>query len=58
MKIHPHKPRGSRSTDPAVYPPACTSYALRALDRVVSAATGLDEFDGRFADQLLAGDFP
>jgi hypothetical protein len=58
VAIHPHKPQGSRSTDPAAYPPACTTDALRATDGVVSAATGLDEFDARFTDQLLARDFP
>jgi hypothetical protein len=48
----------SKITGQVPYPPACTTCPLRAPDRVLSAATGLGEFDGRFADQLLAGDFP
>jgi transposase len=58
VKIHPRKPKGGRSTDPDDYPPERTTYALRAPDRVVNAATNLGRFVGLFAEQLFVGDFP
>jgi transposase len=58
VKIHPRKPKGGRSTDPADYPPERTTYALRAPDAVVRRAMDLGPFIGLFAERLLAGDFP
>lgn len=58
VKTHPHQPKGGRSTDPADYPPERTTYALRAPDRIVRAATQLGPFVGLFAARLLAGEFP
>ena len=58
VKTHPRQPKGSRSTDPADYPPERTTYALRAPDRVVREATTLGRFVGLFAERLLAGEFP
>jgi transposase len=58
VKTHPRKPQGGRSTDPADYPPERTTYALRAPERVVKAATSLGRFVGLFAEQLFVGDFP
>jgi hypothetical protein len=58
VKVHARQTKGRRSTDPADYPPERTAYALRAPDRVVRQAARLGPFIGRFAEQLLSGDFP
>jgi transposase len=58
VKVHPRKPKGGRSTDPADYPPERTAYALRSPDYVVRQATRLGASVGLFAEQLLAGKFP
>jgi transposase len=58
VKTHPRQPKGGRATDPADYPPARTAYALRSTDAVIQAAAGHGPSVGRFAAQLLAGEFP
>jgi hypothetical protein len=58
VKTHPRQAKGKRSTDPADYPPERTIYALRAPDRVVREAAKLGLHVGRFAERLLAGEFP
>lgn len=58
VKIHPRKPRGGRSTDPADYPPERTAYALRAPEYVIREAAKLGPCVGQFAERLLAGEFP
>lgn len=58
LKVHPRQPKGGRSTDPADYPPERTAYALRSADYVVREAARLGPFVGRFAERLLASEFP
>jgi transposase len=58
VKTHTRQPKGGRATDPADYPPERTTYALRAPDHVVREASKFGPFAGRFAQQLLTGDFP
>jgi len=58
VKVHPKKPRGGRSTDPADYPPERTAYALRAPEYVIREASNLGSCVGQFAERLLAGEFP
>ncbi len=58
IKTHqPQKP-GGRSTDYDDYPKVLAAYARRDPDRVIADARQLGANVGRFAEQLLAGDFP
>lgn len=58
VRVHPRKPKGGRSTDPADYPPERTAYALRSADYVVREAARLGACVGLFAERLLNGDYP
>ncbi|MDP2935032.1 MAG: IS21 family transposase [Dehalococcoidia bacterium] len=58
VKVHPRKPRGGRSTDPADYPKALTPYTTRAPDHLRHQAAQLSPAIGAFADRLLGGPLP
>jgi len=58
VKVHPHQPRGGRSTDPADYPAELTAYTLRCPDRLRRQGAELGESVGAFADKLLSGPLP
>jgi len=58
VKVHPRKPPGGRSTDPADFPPEQAACALRDIDFFQSRAREHGEAVGRFAQLLLAGPLP
>jgi transposase len=58
VKVHPVQPPGGRSTDYADYPPEKTEYAMRDPNRIIERARVHGAEIGRFAEQLLSGDFP
>lgn len=58
IKTHPRKPPGSRSTDYNDYPQELSAYALRDPQRLIRQARKQGIHIGRFAQALLAGDFP
>jgi transposase len=58
IKVHPRKPPGGRSTDPADFPPVQAACALRDIDFFRSRAREHGDAVGRFAEALLAGPLP
>lgn len=58
IKTHPRKPPGGRSTDYNDYPPEKTAYAMRDANGIIRKAKQNGASVGRFAEQLLSGDFP
>ena len=58
VKVHPRKPRGGRSTDPADYPSGKEIYATRDIDKLAKIAAGHGEHIGVYAAQLLGGPLP
>lgn len=58
IKVHPRKPPGGRSTDPADFPPEKAACALRDIDFFRSRAREHGDAVGRFAEALLAGPLP
>jgi hypothetical protein len=58
VKVHPRKPPGGRSTDPADFPPEQAACALRDIDFFRRRAREHGEPIGRFAEALLAGPLP
>jgi transposase len=58
IKIHPRKPAGGRSTDPADLPAERTVYALRDIDYLRRAAAKHGEAVGEFATALLDSPLP
>jgi transposase len=58
IKTHPTQPPGGRSTDYADYPQELTNYTLRDPKRLIRQAREQGAYIGRFAQALLAGNFP
>ncbi len=58
VKTHPRQAPGHRSTDPADLPADKTAYAMRDLQRLISAATGHGPNVGVYAERLLDHDLP
>jgi hypothetical protein len=58
VKVHPRKPLGGRSTDPADFPPEQAACALRDIDFFRRRAGEHGETVGRFVEALLAGPLP
>jgi hypothetical protein len=58
IKTHPTQPPGGRSTDYADYPKELTNYAMRDPKRLIRQAREQGADIGRFAQALLAGNFP
>lgn len=58
VKVHPRKPPGGRSTDPADLPAEKTTYALRDIDHLHHLAAGHGQAIGAYAAALLDGPLP
>ncbi|MGH7425772.1 MAG: Mu transposase domain-containing protein, partial [Candidatus Methylomirabilales bacterium] len=58
VKVHPRKPPGGRSTDPADLPAHKTAYAMRDLNQLKRIARGHGEGVGEYAVRLLDIDLP
>ena len=58
LKLHPRRPRGGRSTDPADYPAELTPYTLRAPDRIKRDAAEYGPAVADFAQRLFDGPLP
>ena len=58
VKVHPRKPPGGRSTDPADLPAEKTTYALRDIDHLKRMAAGHGPAVGAYAAALLEGPLP
>src|SRR5674476_437156 len=58
VKVHPHKPPGGRSTDPADMPSGKEIYATRDVDRLQRMAADCGEAIGRYATALLEVPLP
>jgi hypothetical protein len=58
VKVHPRKPPGKRSTDPADFPEHKRVYALRDVHYLQSRATECGPMIGRFAAAVLAVPLP
>ncbi|GAC1611150.1 MAG: hypothetical protein NVS3B26_22110 [Mycobacteriales bacterium] len=58
VKVHPRKPAGQRSTDPADLPAERTAYAMRDLDQLQRIAAGHGVAVGAYAAALLAHPLP
>jgi hypothetical protein len=58
IKTHLPQLPGGRSTDYDDYPKALGNYARRDPDRIIAEARKLGVEIGRFAERLLAGEFP
>jgi len=58
VKLHPRKPPGGRSTDPADMPTGKQIYATRDVDQLVSLASGHGEAIGIYATALLDNPLP
>lgn len=58
VKVHPRKPAGQRSTDPADLPTERTAYAMRDLDQLQRIAAGHGPAIGTYAAALLAHPLP
>ena len=58
IKTHPTQPPGGRSTDYDDYPQELTNYTLRDPKRLIRQAREQGAYTGRFAQALLAGNFP
>ena len=58
VKTHPRQAPGHRSTDPADLPAEKTAYAMRDLQRLITAAAGHGPNVGIYAERLLDHDLP
>jgi transposase len=58
VKVHPRKPPGKRSTDPADFPEHKGVYALRDVQYLQSQASACGPMIGRFAAAVLAVPLP
>jgi transposase len=58
IKMHPRKPPGGRSTDPADYPTDKAVYALRDVDALLAKAKEKGVHIGIYAERLLGGPLP
>ena len=58
VKTHPRQAPGGRSTDPADLPAEKTAYAMRDLDRLITAAAAHGPNVGIYAERLLDHDLP
>jgi transposase len=58
VKVHPRKPPGGRSTDPADLPAEKTTYALRDIEHLKRMAAGHGAAVGAYAAALLEGPLP
>jgi transposase len=58
IKMHPRKPPGGRSTDPADYPAEKAIYALRDIDALRAKAREKGTHVGIYAERLLGGPLP
>lgn len=58
VKVHPRKPVGQRSTDPADLPTERTAYAMRDLDQLQRIAAWHGAAIGAYAAALLAHPLP
>lgn len=58
VKTHCVQPPGQRSTDYGDYPPHKSEYAMRDPNRLIARARIHAASIGKFAEHLLAGDFP
>ena len=58
VKLHPRKPPGGRSTDPADMPSGKEIYATRDLDRLAHMAKGHGEAIGTYAKAILDTPLP
>jgi len=58
IKVHPRKPPGGRSTDPADYPSDKAAYATRDIEYLKRVCAGHGPNVGRYATELLAGELP
>jgi hypothetical protein len=58
IKTHPVVAEGKRSTDYNDYPEHKTHYAMRNCDYYIVKAKEVGTHCGRFAQELLSGDFP
>lgn len=58
IKTHERHTAGGRVTDYADYPREKAAYAMRDPNRIIAQARGCGTSVGRFAELLLAGDFP
>ena len=58
VKTHPRQAPGHRSTDPADLPAEKTAYAMRDLERLITAAAGHGPNVGIYAERLLDHDLP
>lgn len=58
VKTHERMRAGERSTDYSDYPKQRAAYAMRDPEALIATARRRGEHIGRFAELLLAGDFP
>jgi hypothetical protein len=58
VKVHPRKPPGGRSTDPADMPAHKVTYATRDCDWLAAQAASYGDAVGAYARALLAGELP
>jgi transposase len=58
IKVHPRKPPGGRSTDPADYPTGKEIYATRDLEKLKQMAASHGEAIGRYATAILDTPLP
>ena len=58
VKVHPRKPPGGRSTDPADLPAEKTTYALRDIEHLRNMAAGHGPAIGAYAAALLDSPLP
>ena len=58
VKVHPPKPAGQRSTDPADLPAAKTAYAMRDIDHLRRMAAAEGDAIGAYAEALLDRPLP
>ena len=58
IKTHPVKAPGERSVDYEDYPKEKTPYAMRSCEYYIQKARQMGPYCGKFATQLLSGDFP
>lgn len=58
VKIHPRKGPGERSTDFNDYPKEQTPYTMRDPDYIIRRARENGENVGKYAENLLSGEFP
>jgi len=58
VKTHERQPPGGRHTDYRDYPPDKSAYAMRDANYIIAKAKARGADIGRFAEELLSGDFP